>query len=263
MNPNKTQPRITITESTRLSDLEKFTENLNYNAKLRGKIKKDGTYSLKVSTKGNGTGLKNALFGTVKIRRDSARLAIARVAFKEGNAALAKGLRKKSGELTAGDFMALLSAPESPKSVELDLTRQPSLEDDFNALEFELTKSATENKSTMHCTNFFKKTKDEIYQISKKSDDVIADELKEIGAIEEVNLAKMGEKDRKMLERSAFAEKIYALQKEAALKNTEHNNFVKKLEKRPRRHISRTNRQRGTGSFQSTVLQIFKEHSRS
>lgn len=229
MNPNKATHRISISENTLLSDLRKFADNLDDNAKLRGKINKDGTYSLKISTKGRGTGVKDILFDTVKIRRNSARVAISRVAIREGNLDLAKAMRKgmnSSKEFTAGDLKNLLSTAASQQRVEFNLTPEQSLDQAFKICEFKVTRNE-ERHQPITISHFFKATKDIIYGLATKSHDTIAQELKRDGLIKNDNLGTMDAEDRRILNSFIATENERAAQKEANLPNTEHNKFAK------------------------------------
>lgn len=230
MNPNKLTHKITITDATSVSDLMAFTKELDLNAKLRGKINKDGTYTLKISTKGQGTGVKDILFDTVKIRRHSARAAISRVAIREGNMNLARAMKEgmqSSQEFTVADLNALLPTQVRQQQVQFRLTPEQLLDNAFKSLEFQIMKGAEEN-TPITCSNFFKTTKDIIYGFSPKSHDVIAKELQEEGHIQDANLGTMGEADRKLLNKIIAAENIQASLKEVALPtHTEKNKLAK------------------------------------
>ncbi|WP_162574862.1 hypothetical protein [Variovorax sp. PBL-H6] len=229
MNPNTVTRRISINENILVSDLQKFAGNFDNNAKLRGKINKDGTYSLKISTKGHRTGAKDILFDTVKIRRNSARAAIARVAIREGNTDLAKAMKNgmnSSKEFTIGDLKALLPTAAPQQSVEFNLSSKQSLNQAFKTLEFRVTKNK-EGNQPITFSNFFKTTKDVIYEISTKSPSAIAKGLKEDGLIEDENLGTMGEADARILNGFIAAENTQASRQEAALKDTEQNKLAK------------------------------------
>lgn len=219
-----------ITDATSVNDLKTFTKNLDPNAKLRGKINKDGTYNLKISVKGQGTRVKDVLFDTVKIRRNSARAAISRVAIREGNMNLARTMKEgmqSSQEFTVADLDALLSTQVRPQEVQFHLTPEQSSNDAFKSLEFRITKGATEN-APITCSNFFKTTKDIVHGFSPKSPDVIAKELQEDGLIEDANLGTMGKADRKLLNRMIAAEKVNVWFKEATWPtDTEQNKLAK------------------------------------
>ena len=121
MRPTNIQSRsIHITHNTMIEDFREFANHLDDNVKLRAKIQKDGTYILKVSNKSSGTGVKDRLFDTVKLRRNNTRIAIWKFASQVGASDLASTMRDQmnSDQELTGAYIKRLLAAELPSEMQ-------------------------------------------------------------------------------------------------------------------------------------------------